>query len=73
MKFRMILDDACCPRMQAAVEQTNVVTFFTRDEVTVYVPRKDGNGNMKIDFCPFCGTKIDKNAVVSNTDSPRKE
>lgn len=66
MKFKMILDDACCPRMRAAVEQTNVVVFFAKDEVTVYIPRKDGEGNMKIEFCPFCGTKIEKNTTVSN-------
>lgn len=67
MKFKMVLEDACCHRMQAAVEQTNVVVFFAKDEVAVYIPRKDGEGNMKIEFCPFCGTKIEKNTVVSNT------
>ena len=73
MKFKMILENACCPLMQEAVEQMNVVAFFAKDEVTVYIPQRDGKGNMKIEFCPFCGTKIDKNAVVSNTDSSRKE
>lgn len=58
----------CCDKMIEEYEEDNMVSLLDNipfkpakaDKPIVYISSDGGNGGMlEINYCPFCGTKID--------------